>query len=98
MVCQGNDDCGTMSAWVAFSMMGLYPTCPGDVDFAITTPVFDKITIELDNRFYQGETFEIIKKGKNQKITGIELNSKPHNSYFVKHQDIVKGGRLVVGQ
>ncbi|MDE5800303.1 MAG: GH92 family glycosyl hydrolase, partial [Paramuribaculum sp.] len=25
----GNDDTGTMSAWAVFSMMGLYPDCPG---------------------------------------------------------------------
>ena len=26
----GNDDTGTMSAWAVFSMMGLYPDCPGE--------------------------------------------------------------------
>lgn len=27
----GNDDTGTMSAWAVFSMMGLYPDCPGSL-------------------------------------------------------------------
>ena len=25
----GNDDTGTMSAWLVFNMMGFYPDCPG---------------------------------------------------------------------
>ena len=42
----GNDDTGTMSAWAVFSMMGLYPDCPGEPYYTITTPVFDKVTIK----------------------------------------------------
>lgn len=41
----GNDDTGTMSAWAIFSMMGLYPDIPADPSYAVTVPVFDKITI-----------------------------------------------------
>lgn len=41
----GNDDTGTMSAWAVFSMMGLYPDCPGEPYYTLTTPVFDKVTI-----------------------------------------------------
>ena len=42
----GNDDTGTMSAWAVFSMIGLYPDCPGEPYYTITTPVFDKVTIK----------------------------------------------------
>ena len=45
----GNDDTGTMSAWAVFSMMGLYPDCPGEPYYTITTPVFDKVEITLPN-------------------------------------------------
>lgn len=41
----GNDDTGTMSAWAVFSMMGLYPDCPGEPTYTLTTPVFDKVNI-----------------------------------------------------
>ena len=41
----GNDDTGTMSAWAVFSMMGLYPDCPGEAAYTLTTPVFDRIEI-----------------------------------------------------
>lgn len=41
----GNDDTGTMSAWAVFSMMGLYPDCPGDPSYTLTTPAFDRVEI-----------------------------------------------------
>ena len=43
----GNDDTGTMSAWAVFSMMGIYPDCPGEPYYTITAPVFDKVEITL---------------------------------------------------
>ncbi len=46
----GNDDTGTMSAWAVFSMMGLYPDCPGDPSYTLTAPSFDRITVKLPNR------------------------------------------------
>lgn len=41
----GNDDCGTMSAWAVFSMMGFYPDCPGEPFYTLTEPAFDSIRI-----------------------------------------------------
>lgn len=49
----GNDDTGTMSAWAIFSMIGLYPDCPGMPDYMLTTPTFDKVTIRLDPKYYK---------------------------------------------
>lgn len=48
----GNDDTGTMSAWAVFSMMGLYPDIPGNPTYTLTAPVFDKVTVKLDPRYY----------------------------------------------
>ncbi len=93
----GNDDCGTLSAWVAFAMMGIYPVCPGNTNFAISTPVFDEISIELDTNFYPGEKL-VIKKTNNGKssIQQINKNGKKINKYFIKHHELVKGGLLEI--
>ena len=48
----GNEDTGTMSTWAIFSMMGFYPACPGDVNYVLTSPTFDKVTIQLDKKYY----------------------------------------------
>lgn len=93
----GNDDCGTMSAWLVFSMMGLYPVCPADMNFAISSPVFDKITLHLDSNYYPASTFVITKKQKgNDFIKSISLNQKPLKGFFISHQQIVNGGEMRV--
>lgn len=93
----GNDDCGTTSACLLFAMMGFYPACPGDMDFQLASPVFDKITIALDPLFYSGKEFivEARNAGKdNCYIKSMELNGKPYRKYTLNHHDIVKGGKL----
>jgi predicted alpha-1,2-mannosidase len=93
----GNDDCGTMSTWLMFSMMGFYPTCPGDMTYQLAAPVFDKITIHLDTDYYTGKTFVIETENarkENCYIKSMLLNGKPHKQFNIRHEDITKGGRL----
>lgn len=93
----GNDDCGTMSAWLIYSMMGFYPDCPGNMDYQVASPVFNKITIELDPDYYPGETFVIENKNPGQDkyyVQSMMLNGKQHKKYTINHQDIVNGGKL----
>lgn len=93
----GNDDCGTLSAWVIYSMMGIYPVCPGNTDYAITSPVFDKITIQLDPEFHSGKTFEILTHRKNSTdyfIDKMTINGIENKNYFINHSDIIKGGKI----
>src|SRR5690606_17295307 len=44
-----NDDAGSTSSWYIFSAIGLYPLVPGVGGFTVTSPLFDSITIELEN-------------------------------------------------
>lgn len=95
----GNDDTGTLSTWIVYSMMGIYPVCPGDMNYAITTPYFDKVTIELDPTIYSGKSFTIIKEGKQDKdiyIDHMKWNDKKWSSFFINHHDITKGGQLYI--
>lgn len=41
----GNDDTGVMSAWAVFSMIGMYPDCPGEPQYTLFSPVFDSVEI-----------------------------------------------------
>lgn len=94
----GNDDTGTLSAWLVYSMLGIYPHCPGDMSYAIVSPVFDKVTIHLNQKYYQGDKL-IIQTDKSKTddvlIKEIKLNGKPFNSYFIDHQELVKGAELL---
>ena len=95
----GNDDTGTMSAWLIYSMIGIYPITPAEAIYTITTPVFDKITIQLDASYYNKRKL-IIEKVKNSKgkIKKILLNGTPHKGYFISHQELVEGQSLKVIQ
>lgn len=92
----GNDDTGTMSAWAVFSMMGIYPISPANPIYALTTPKFNKITIHLDNRYYEKEKLVITSNisEKNRYIHRIALQGRPHKKYFISHEELVNGDSL----
>ena len=93
----GNDDTGTMSAWLVYSMMGIYPISPGSPEYTITTPMFDKITIQLDSKYYKKKELVIEFEGKNKgKIKKILLDKTKHKSYFIRHDKLVNGNKLRV--
>uniref|UniRef100_UPI0032174372 GH92 family glycosyl hydrolase n=1 Tax=uncultured Draconibacterium sp. TaxID=1573823 RepID=UPI0032174372 len=92
----GNDDTGTMSTWVVYSMMGFYPVLPGDLNYAVASPVFDEVTIKLDPNFYPGKELVIKNTGSGDKIKSVKLNGKTQKSFFINHTDLVKGGTLEI--
>ncbi|MBZ9632379.1 GH92 family glycosyl hydrolase [Salegentibacter sp. LM13S] len=55
----GNDDTGTMSAWVVYSMMGFYPVSPANPIYTFTEPVFEQIKINLNTQIYENESIII---------------------------------------
>lgn len=93
----GNDDTGTMSAWVVYSMMGFYPVAPGEPKYTITKPLFDKITIQLDSKYYKNTQLIIEKVANgNGNISRILLNGNKHKGYFIDHNDLVNGKSLKI--
>lgn len=90
----GNDDCGTMSAWALFTMMGIYPDCPGSPYYSLTAPVFDKITLHLDKRYYpEGDVvIEAVHPQKDSHlIRSMQLGEKTLARYRISHDEFVKG-------
>lgn len=93
----GNDDTGTMSAWVVYSMMGFYPIAPGEPIYTITKPLFDKITIQLDSEYYKKSELVIEKvTNKNGKIKQIQVDGKMHKGYFIEHSELVNAKNLKI--
>ena len=93
----GNDDTGTLSAWLLYSMMGFYPVCPASRDYALTSPVFDKVIIHLDKRYYDHNTIVIEANHDSPKdiyIQGIELGGKKLKSYFISQEQLTSGQKL----
>ena len=89
----GDEDGGGMSAFVVFSMMGLYPVTPGVPIYDITSPVFNRITIHL----HDGKSFSIVcrnNSAQNKYIQNIKLNGQPWPKVWINHASIVNGGTL----
>jgi predicted alpha-1,2-mannosidase len=81
----GNDDTGTMSAWAVFSMIGLYPDCPGEPYYTITTPRFERVEIDT-----QHGTITIECQGEGDYIDAVKLGSKTINRYRISHDELIK--------
>lgn len=91
----GNEDCGQMSAWYVMNAMGFYQVCPGAPIYSIGRPIFDKVSIPLPNE----KTFEIIvhnNSRQNKYIQSMRLDGVELESPFFMHNDIMKGGTLVI--
>jgi predicted alpha-1,2-mannosidase len=85
----GNDDSGSMGAWYAFHALGFYPNAGQDV-YLISSPVFPKATITLEN----GKQVVITAKNASEKNIYIQsclLNGKPLNNCWFRHGDIADG-------
>jgi predicted alpha-1,2-mannosidase len=90
----GNDDCGQMSAWYIFSVLGFYPVSPGSNEYVFGSPCVQRAVINLEN----GNPFIIEAKNlteKNIYIQSVTLNGGVYQKSFIRHEDIVNGGTLV---
>lgn len=88
----GNDDAGSMSAWLAFHLMGFFPNAGQDI-YLITAPHFQEISMNLGNRKY----LKIVSHhltDENIYISQVVLNGKPLNRAWFQHHEIAEGGKL----
>lgn len=89
----GDEDNGQTSAWYVFSSMGFYPVCPGTDEYVLGSPLFDKITLQLET----GNEFVIQAENNSNEnifVDEVELNGKLWDKNFVKHSTIQDGGEL----
>ncbi|MDB4655317.1 GH92 family glycosyl hydrolase [Flavobacteriales bacterium] len=86
----GNEDCGQMSAWYVLSSMGFYPVCPGSNQYVIGTPLFDDVSINLEN----GKQFKISRSRQGKYVQSATLNGQPLKASSLTHEQISAGGKL----
>lgn len=97
-----DEDQGQLGAWYVISSLGLFDikgltdTTPS---FALGSPLFDKVTIRLNNEYYKGKEF-IIETKNNSKdncyVNQYRLNGTPLNSVRLPFETITAGGRLEI--
>jgi predicted alpha-1,2-mannosidase len=89
----GNDDSGQMSAWYIFGAIGFYPVCPSLPEYAVTGPVFEKVTIKLGN----GKRLVLSAPGNSEKncfVKSIRFNGKVIDNSKFSHSDLMNGGTV----
>lgn len=89
----GDEDGGGMTAFVVFSSLGFYPVTPGLPIYTIGSPLFERVTIDLDN----GNTFTLIANNSsktNKYIQSAKLNGKVLNRTWFTHEDLLNGATI----
>ncbi|MEI6677308.1 MAG: GH92 family glycosyl hydrolase [Mariniphaga sp.] len=87
----GNEDMGSFSSWYVLSAMGIYPVTPGNPFYAIGSPLFGHVTIQLT----KGKSFTIDalhNSVENKYIQSVTLNGKPLNRPWISQKEITDGG------
>jgi len=89
----GDEDTGQMSAWYVFSALGFYPVCPGDTNYLIGSPLFNRATLSLPG----AKKFVINAKDNGPQefyIQNGKLNGANFDQTFISHEQITAGGEL----
>lgn len=89
----GDEDNGEMTAWYVLNAIGLFPLCPGNPEWVLTSPLAAKATIKPVG----GTPFTVVAKnaGKaNAYVSAIAVNGKPHEKLVVDHATLVSGATL----
>ncbi len=89
----GDEDNGQTSAWYVFSAMGFYPVAPGTGEYALGSPLFNKIILSLEN----GKKLEISapqNSSENVYVNTITLDGAAYDKNYLTHTSLMKGGKL----
>ena len=89
----GNDDCGQMSAWYLFTVMGFYPVCPGTDQYVIGAPRFPYMKLSLPG----GNTLEIVAEGVSDTrkyVKEIRVNGQRWDKRYFTHSLLQEGGKI----
>ncbi len=98
----GDEDQGLMGSLSVLMKMGLFQMNGGttaDPTYEIGSPIFDKITINLNPKYYDGNSFVIETVNNSNTAFYIKekwLNDTKVNSFEIHHSDIVNGGKLTL--
>lgn len=99
---KGDEDQGLMGSLAVLMKIGLFSMkggCSTEPYYEIGSPIFDKITVHLNQKFYPGDKFVISSKNNGPNhyyIQSATLNGEKLNSWKIFHADIIKGGELIL--
>ncbi|MDR6550611.1 GH92 family glycosyl hydrolase [Paenibacillus qinlingensis] len=86
----GDEDNGSLCAWYIFACMGMYPLCPGVPEYVIGSPMFERMTLHLEN----GKQIVIEADHNAQShryVESVHVNKQRHLSLFFSHDQLMNG-------
>jgi predicted alpha-1,2-mannosidase len=95
-----DEDQGQLGAWYVLAGMGLFDVKGGsdsNPTIQMITPQFNKVTIQLNQEYFEGKTFTIEVDGdptNDPYIKSAKLNGENWNSFEFPWETFVKGGNL----
>jgi len=98
----GDEDQGQMGSYFVLMAMGLFEMdggCSRNPIYEIGSPLFSRIAVHLDSKYYPGRQFVIETKNnspKNIYIQSATLNGKPLGKPWIYHSAAVHGATLVL--
>ena len=98
----GEEDEGQMGAFCSLLMMGLFEMdggCSIRPYYDLSSPVFSRITLRLNPAYHLGKIFTIEARNnssRNRYIQSAMLNDKPLTKPILYHDELIKGGKLVL--
>lgn len=97
-----DEDQGQLGAWYVMAAIGLFDVkgLTGQVpEFGLSSPLFDKVTISLNEKYYPGKQF-IIETENNNKDNGyiqeMTVNGERLHKTFLPFSDVVKGSKMKI--
>jgi predicted alpha-1,2-mannosidase len=97
-----DEDQGQLGAWYVISSIGLFDVkglTEANPSFGIGSPLFDRVTIELNPQYYKGKQFVIEamqNSAENIYVNDMILNGKKLSKPFLGFAEVAKGGRLLL--
>ena len=98
----GDEDQGQMSSWFVMAALGLFQTdggCRVDPIYEITSPLYEKVVIDLGGRYNRGKTFTIEARNasrSNKYIQSATLNGQKLEQFYFPASELLKGGKLIL--
>ena len=90
----GDEDNGQTSAWYVFSALGFYPVCPGTDQYILGSPLFKKVTVNLEN----GKKISIGAPNNDEAsryVKTMTLNGGLHTKNYLTHEELTNGASIV---
>ncbi|EAR02942.1 GH92 family glycosyl hydrolase [Maribacter sp. HTCC2170] len=96
-----DEDQGQLGAWYVMASLGLFDVqghTSANPSFQFGSPLFERITIQLDNDYYEGKELVLETKNQSQEnlyIQSLSFNGKPVNNNWMYRKELINGGKLI---